>query len=877
MDFPRRLRPNQIEEILRRMPETRGYLRKCRDSRHTGNMDVLRLRLQDVILRPSCVENFTDALRIQYELAGVPTGEQIGLLVSSAITRPLSQGTMKAFSATSKNKTNAMSESLRVINLPKDLIEKSMKICYVAFWDKYLGFKDFLEIRRQLIEVRFKDLLVTAEIFSPTDYPPTPSMVLYGKLQGVHLPQRLPAWFLRIQLDSQKMFNDGFTMGYVARELAKRGPGYVLAGSLREGLIHVYPDQEAVEADVAKTFGHQALDKHAGQLQFLQKLKYTLDSRFASTISWSGSGITPLSSFSGSGLMEQLAPRFPGNVPSYLIYVQTNAPSAIVTGLFAEEEQVLVHEFNGMILLLPRDPNLVTNMNITELSLHLLTLDLDDILLGGIPTISDISVKRNLVTTGYAGERREGDKFRVYLDWNSIERHGFGVERLMRVYERMGYAVVREGRELLLSIATVDLSNLSGDDRSHRLLASRFPRKGPSFVTSEAVNGLKEDSALYREIGFLTAETEGGIFSDILNMTFVDPYHSWSNSPYEMEQTLGISAARKAVLMDMILTLGTAIDTCHYTVIADYIVSLGYIVPLTALGTLLYPNSTLTKMGIHDSSKRMILSAISSKKDLAVGATSDLTASVISGNAPFIGSATTVLREDPAKKLQLMEENITRRIAELESMKDMLSKRDDRTLKLETLLADTLAQNVALGKKFAEAYRANRCEADAEYIALTNLTDRLKGKVARLTGKLNRSVTVGVGNLVKPNKKKLNVTTEMRREIGKDLDTLNVSGTEIVRTSSMTVARTAPSWYDLYGERTFQDSKGGFAPPPLLAKLFGSTVNIQVTTGWRDIKRPFQAPPPRRKVQPRPAEALAKTVNQLSLHQPDEQESWGDA
>ncbi len=109
--------------------------------------------------------------------------------------------------------------------------------------------------------------------------------------------------------------------------------------------------------------------------------------------------------------------------------------------------------------------------------------------------------------------------------------------------------------------------------------------------------------------GIYTVYTEGSNLADILEMKEVDPVHTTTNNIYEVEKTLGIEAARNAIIREAVNTLeeqGLEVDIRHIMLVADMMTSTGEIKQIGRHGISGQKSSVLARASFETTVKHLL-------------------------------------------------------------------------------------------------------------------------------------------------------------------------------------------------------------------------------------------------------------------------------
>ena len=113
-------------------------------------------------------------------------------------------------------------------------------------------------------------------------------------------------------------------------------------------------------------------------------------------------------------------------------------------------------------------------------------------------------------------------------------------------------------------------------------------------------------------------ETEGTNFSQILSLPNIDRSRTMSNSPPEINQVLGIEAARQAIINEIRIvmeTYGINVQYRHLCLLADVITHNGYLMAISRHGINRIETGPLSKATFEEMADMLIEAAVNAKSD----------------------------------------------------------------------------------------------------------------------------------------------------------------------------------------------------------------------------------------------------------------------
>jgi DNA-directed RNA polymerase subunit A" len=112
--------------------------------------------------------------------------------------------------------------------------------------------------------------------------------------------------------------------------------------------------------------------------------------------------------------------------------------------------------------------------------------------------------------------------------------------------------------------------------------------------------------------------TEGSNFAEILAMPEVDQTRTVTNNIHEIEEVLGIEAARNAIIIEMVKTLeeqGLEVDLRHIMIVADMMTASGELMQVGRHGVSGEKASVLARASFEITTKHLLDACVRGEKD----------------------------------------------------------------------------------------------------------------------------------------------------------------------------------------------------------------------------------------------------------------------
>jgi DNA-directed RNA polymerase subunit A" len=180
-------------------------------------------------------------------------------------------------------------------------------------------------------------------------------------------------------------------------------------------------------------------------------------------------------------------------------------------------------------------------------------------------------------------------------------------------------------------VGIIDIANLEGYKRKNiRLELFQIVKE---IIFPIVINPIKIYNA---DVNRLVVNTTGASFKDVLSLDFVDYTKTTSNSITDIFKTLGIEAARKAIVIELSKTLNgyVTFSNKHINLIADFMTHKGKLVPINSAGVSQQSESWLVKISYERTMKEIVNASCSGGKDIL----RSISASIIVGSRANIGT-----------------------------------------------------------------------------------------------------------------------------------------------------------------------------------------------------------------------------------------------
>ena len=196
----------------------------------------------------------------------------------------------------------------------------------------------------------------------------------------------------------------------------------------------------------------------------------------------------------------------------------------------------------------------------------------------------------------------------VTLNAKAVEDAGVNKKKLIKLLEKSikGYSVSEDD-----SILTIK-PNKEGDINDLYKLKEII-----KDVYVHGIKGMKQIVPVNRD-GEHVLVTSGSNLKEVFKLEFIDKIRTTTNDIYEIENFLGIEAARQAVITEIMKVFegqGISIDVRHILLVADIMSMSGHVLGINRYGIVKEKPSVLARASFETPIKHLISAAITGERD----------------------------------------------------------------------------------------------------------------------------------------------------------------------------------------------------------------------------------------------------------------------
>ncbi len=233
----------------------------------------------------------------------------------------------------------------------------------------------------------------------------------------------------------------------------------------------------------------------------------------------------------------------------------------------------------------------------------------------------------------------------VRLDPEMMEDRGVTVDMVVEALERLKLGDVEKGEEntVLLHVSESVLPDESLTDlRAYEDIKNKIIKgyvKGIKGIRRAVIQERTDDKTGKREYVIVA---EGSNLSEVMKIDGVDITRIDTNNIYEIAETLGIEAARNAIIreiMDVLQNSGLDVDIRHVMLVADLMTWTGKVRQIGRLGVVGEKPSVLARAAFEVTVNQLYEAAVKGEEERFAG----VTESIIAGLPPRVGTGIVLL------------------------------------------------------------------------------------------------------------------------------------------------------------------------------------------------------------------------------------------
>ncbi len=193
----------------------------------------------------------------------------------------------------------------------------------------------------------------------------------------------------------------------------------------------------------------------------------------------------------------------------------------------------------------------------------------------------------------------------VVIDLPSLKRVHMGLESVEAVMKEKGFKLKRRDNSLILSFPEADFKELF-----------KTKQKIKDTIIS-GVKGINQVLVVKRDRDYVIL-TSGSNLKDIREFNGVNSNKVFTNNLHEIADTLGIEAARQAIINEIskvLVSQGIDIDKRHLSLVADAMTSSGVVKGVTRVGIISDKNSILARASFETPVKHFVAATKTGKED----------------------------------------------------------------------------------------------------------------------------------------------------------------------------------------------------------------------------------------------------------------------
>ena len=214
----------------------------------------------------------------------------------------------------------------------------------------------------------------------------------------------------------------------------------------------------------------------------------------------------------------------------------------------------------------------------------------------------------------------------IKLDPEFLEDKGVSVEQVAAVLKKYGDVKISDEDPYTVIVSTNESDVFKLEKLKNRILKTRI----------KGIKGIKR--AIVRKTGDeYVIITDGSNLRSVLKLREIDPYRTYTNNIKEIEEVLGIEAARAALIKEMANVLreqGLDVDIRHLILVADMMTYTGTVRQIGRHGVTGEKESVLARAAFEITARHLLDAAARGEEDKLRGVAEN----VIVGQHMWIGT-----------------------------------------------------------------------------------------------------------------------------------------------------------------------------------------------------------------------------------------------
>jgi hypothetical protein len=238
---PRKLLPNEIEDILSIIPPIMSSNKEVSETLTRSFKDRLRTQLTNIDITPLAIPMLKQQILSQFLKARVTPGTAVGNNAAEALGAQITQMTLNTFHAAGSAK-NISAGVGRISEVLKASKEPKIRSCSIHFKDNTITLEQILrEKRSEFVEIKIDNLIVdyNIELRSQLFQTEPEWYGLYRNLIRFDVPVQ-DMFVLRLEIDKYLLYSHDIDMMDIATEIESGGSVIAVFSPLFIGIIDVY-------------------------------------------------------------------------------------------------------------------------------------------------------------------------------------------------------------------------------------------------------------------------------------------------------------------------------------------------------------------------------------------------------------------------------------------------------------------------------------------------------------------------------------------------------------------------------------------------------------------------------------------------------------
>ncbi len=199
---------------------------KLRKTMYDNNVNLIYIQLSEIVITPLAINDLIAILRRTYQRAMIDSESPVGILAGESLGGPITQMTLRSFHQSGSSKTvGAGIDNLRAL---VTMASNKYPSCIIHYENKQMTIEDVVQTRKDIVSLTMSEIVLDYDIDTDSNVKEEDKwwydayLELYpDKLAGTRLANEVTAWYMRLELDSKKMYTYGISTDMIMKTVER--------------------------------------------------------------------------------------------------------------------------------------------------------------------------------------------------------------------------------------------------------------------------------------------------------------------------------------------------------------------------------------------------------------------------------------------------------------------------------------------------------------------------------------------------------------------------------------------------------------------------------------------------------------------------------